>query len=429
MNYSKLWLIVKREYLTRLRSKIFIISTLLAPLAIILLFSIPVAIQAFSPDRDRDIIIVDNTGVLAEMLTSVEGSRYTDGSDEPVSHWRSQLSQSNIDGLVVFPENLLDDPSVSPSFYHDGGAGFTLIQNIRGEINNTIRDARLDRVEAPDEVKAILDDRRSLTTRTITDEGEEGEDTSAMFIVGLFMAFIIYGAMFAYGAVIMRGVIEEKSNRVVELIASCVKPFELLLGKVVGVGALGLTQFIIWGLMIFGFMTLAAPAAMLFMDQPDMSAAAVNGMEEGEMPFNIPSISGWLIVGFITFFLLGYLIYSSIYAAIGSAIENESDSQQLQIPILVLIIIPILLVNFVADDPHSTVAVITSIIPFFAPILMPVRMAVISVPFWQIALTIVLMITTFLVMIWLSAKIYRVGILMYGKKAGFAEIYKWMKYS
>lgn len=429
MNYSKLWLIIKREYLTRLRNKVFIISTLLGPLAIILLFSIPIAIQTFSPDRDRDIIIVDETGILAGMLTSGEDSRYTDGSHEPIAHWRSQLSDSNIDGLIILPENLLEDPSTSPSFYHDGGAGFTLIQEIRGELNNTIRDARLERVEATAEVKAILDDRRSLTTRTITEEGEEGEDTSAMFLVGIFMAFIIYGAMFAYGAVIMRGVIEEKSNRVVELIASCVKPFELLLGKVVGVGALGLTQFIIWGLMIFGFMTLAAPAAMLFMDQPDMSATAVNGMEEGEMPFNIPSISGWLIVGFITFFLLGYLIYSSVYAAIGSAIENESDSQQLQIPILVLIIIPILLVNFVADDPHSTVAVITSIIPFFAPILMPVRMAVISVPFWQIALTIVLMIATFLVMIWLSAKIYRVGILMYGKKAGFAEIYKWMKYS
>ena len=429
MNYSKLWLIIKREYITRLRSKVFIIATLLAPLAIILIFSIPIAIQTFSPDRDREIIIVDQTSVLVENLTSLEGSRYTDGSDEDVSHWRSQLTQGNIDGLIVLPENLLNDTSVTPNFFHDGAAGFTLIQNIRSEINNSIRDARLELVDAPDEVRNILADNRGMTTRTLTEEGEEGEDTSAMFIVGLFMAFIIYGAMFAYGAVIMRGVIEEKSNRVVELIASCVKPFELLLGKVIGVGALGLTQFTLWGLMIFGFMSLAGPAAMMFMDQPELQAAAANGNGQPDLPFNIPSISGWLIVGFIVFFLFGYLIYSSIYAAIGSAIENESDSQQLQIPILVLIIIPILLVNFVAEDPNSTVAVITSIVPFFAPILMPVRMAIISVPVWQIGLTLLLMALTFLLMIWLSAKIYRVGILMYGKKAGFAEIYKWMKYS
>lgn len=429
MNYSKLWLIIKREYITRLRSKVFIIATLLAPLAIILIFSIPIAIQTFSPDRDREIIIVDQTSVLVENLTSLEGSRYTDGSDEDVSHWRSQLTQGNIDGLIVLPENLLNDTSVTPNFFHDGAAGFTLIQNIRSEINNSIRDARLELVDAPNEVRNILADNRGMTTRTLTEEGEEGEDTSAMFIVGLFMAFIIYGAMFAYGAVIMRGVIEEKSNRVVELIASCVKPFELLLGKVIGVGALGLTQFTLWGLMIFGFMSLAGPAAMMFMDQPDLQAAAANGNGQPDLPFNIPSISGWLIVGFIVFFLFGYLIYSSIYAAIGSAIENESDSQQLQIPILVLIIIPILLVNFVAEDPNSTVAVITSIVPFFAPILMPVRMAIISVPVWQIGLTLLLMALTFLLMIWLSAKIYRVGILMYGKKAGFAEIYKWMKYS
>lgn len=430
MNYSKLWLIIKREYLTRLRSKVFIFTTLLAPVGIILLFTIPIIVQQLTSDRDRELIVVDKTGALIEHLTAMEDSRYTDGSDMEESHWRQKLIDGEIDGYILLPENLLDDTSVNPGFYHDGAAGFTLIQSIRDELNNRIRDARLERVDATDEIKAILDDRRSLTTRTITEEGVEGEDTSAMFFIGLFMAFIIYGAMFIYGAMILRGVIEEKANRVVEMVASCVKPFELLLGKVLGVGALGLTQFIIWGLMIFGFMTFAAPIAMIFMDQPDAAQqAAAMGASEEELPFNLPSISPWLIVGFIVYFLLGYLIYSSIYAAIGSAMENESDSQQLQMPILVLIIVPILLVNSVGDDPNSTLAVVTSLIPFFSPILMPVRVAIVSVPAWQIALSLALMIATFLLMMWLSSKVYRVGILMYGKKAGFKEIIRWIRYS
>lgn len=429
MNYNKLWLIVKREFITRIRSKVFIFTTLLAPLGIILIFAIPVIIQHITSDRDRELIIIDQTSEIAHELTAMEGSRYRDGSDHDEDHWRSQLTSGEIDGYILLPENLLDDSSVNPSFYHDGAAGFTLIQNIRDELNNRIRDTRLERVEATEEIKAILDDRRSLTTRTITEEGEEGEDTSAMFFIGLFMGFIIYIAMFIYGAMILRGVIEEKSNRVVELIASCVKPFELLLGKVLGVGALGLTQFIIWGLMIFGFMTLAAPIALLFIEQPEMTEAAAAGAPQEDMPFSFPTISPWLIVGFVGFFLLGYLIYSSVYAAIGSAIENESDSQQLQMPILILIIIPILLVNNVGNDPSSTLAIVASIIPFFAPILMPVRMAIVSVPFWQVALAVILMIATFFIMIWLSSKIYRVGILMYGKKAGFREIAKWIRYS
>ncbi len=429
MNYKKLWLIVKREFITRIRSKVFIFTTILAPLGIILIFAIPIIIQQIGGDRDRELVIIDQTNEIAHELTAMEGSRYRDGSDYDEEHWREKLTGGEIDGYILLPENLLDDASVNPSFFHDGAAGFTLIQNIRDELNNRIRDVRLERVEATDEIKAILDDRRSLTTRTITEEGEEGEDTSAMFFIGLFMGFIIYIAMFIYGSMILRGVIEEKSNRVVELIASCVKPFELLLGKVIGVGALGLTQFIIWGLMIFGFMSLAAPIALLFIDQPEMTEAAAAGVPEDDLPFTFPTISPWLIVGFVGFFLLGYLIYSSVYAAIGSAIENESDSQQLQMPILILIIIPILLVNNVGDDPTSTLAVVASIIPFFAPILMPVRLAIISVPIWQVALAVILMIATFLMMIWLSSKIYRVGILMYGKKAGFREIAKWIRYS
>ena len=429
MNYHKLWLIIKREYLTRIRSKVFIFTTILGPVGIVLLFSIPIIIQQLTGDRDRDLVIVDETGVIASELTLEEDSRYRDGSEHDVEHWRQQLTQGSIDGYVHLPADILEDSSVNPGFYHDGSAGFTLIQSIRSEINNRIRDVRLEGVAATEEVQAIISDQRSLVTRTITEAGEEGEDTSALFFVGLFMGLIIYMAMFIYGAMILRSVIEEKSNRVVELIASCVKPFELLLGKVLGVGALGLTQFIIWGLMIFGFVTFAGPIAMLFIEQPEATELAAGAQGQEELPFNIPSISVWLIVGFVGFFLLGYLIYSSIYAAIGSAIENESDGQQLQLPIITLIIIPILLVNNVGEDPTSTLAIVTSIIPFFAPILMPVRMAIITVPFWQIALSVILMLATFLLMIWLSGKIYRTGILMYGKKAGFREIYKWLRYS
>jgi ABC-2 type transport system permease protein len=280
-------------------------------------------------------------------------------------------------------------------------------------------------------VQEILAIRTQLVTRKLTEQGEETQDTLALFMIGYIMCFVIYGAMFGYGAIIMRSVIEEKTSRIIEVITSSVKPFELLMGKVLGVGALGLTQFLIWSVSASGLLALAVPVTALVLgDSATVPVNSVNAQTAAtsELPFEIPTIGAELWITFILFFLLGYLMYSALFAAVGSAVDSESDTQQLMLPIMLPIILPMLFLGRVAQDPDSSFSVITSIIPFFSPMLMPVRVAMTDVPTWEYFSAIALMTGTFIGLIWVSSRIYRVGILMYGKKASFKEMAKWIRY-
>ena len=306
-----------------------------------------------------------------------------------------------------------------------------LIAEIRSDIRMVLQNERLDRAEVGEVVQEILAMRQQLLTRKLTAEGEETQDTLALFMIGYIMCFIIYGAMFGYGAIIMRSVIEEKTNRIIEVITSSVKPFELLMGKVLGVGALGLTQFIIWSVSASGLLAIAAPITALLIgnNTTAIDASGAAAQATSEIPFEIPTIGPELWITFILFFLLGYLIYSALFASVGSAVDSESDTQQLMLPIMVPIILPMLFLGRVAQDPNSTFSIITSMIPFFAPMLMPVRVAMTDVPAWEYITAVILMTGTFVGLIWLSSRIYRVGILMYGKKASFKEMAKWIRYN
>lgn len=264
-----------------------------------------------------------------------------------------------------------------------------------------------------------------------TDEGEATDATWLYAGLGYVMGFVIYIAMFVYGAMVMRGVIEEKTNRIVEVVASSARPFELMMGKVLGIGAVGLTQFVLWivlalaGLAVFGAVLggMVEPAALAGTD-------AAAGAEE--LPFD-PSLLSLsrvpfsLVVYFLLFFLGGYLLYGSLFAAIGSAVEQESDAQSLQLPILIPVILPALFLPFIADNPDAPASVILSLVPFFSPILMVVRAAATTVPFWQMALALALLALAFVGTIWLASRIYRVGILMYGKKATFRDLARWVR--
>ncbi|MBP3192453.1 ABC transporter permease [Natronogracilivirga saccharolytica] len=424
INKEKLLLIIKREYLSRLKSKVFIVTTVLAPIGMILLLVLPGLIQTLSSDRERQYLVYDETEEVGKRLVEDDTTIYR-MSDAGPEELRQQLMRGEIEGYIIIPHEILDGEGRT-SFYHDGTAGMTTTSRVRSDLQRIVQDVRLDRLEAPDEVRIVLRESVEIENLTITDTGEEEEDTGFFVFVGIIMGFIIYGAMFAYGAVIMRSVMEEKTSRIVEVIASSVKPFELLMGKVIGVGALGLTQFAIWSAAGAILLTVAGPLIGLFAGSGTEAAdASAAGTEAAA--FTIPSVGPMLWIGFILFFLLGFLIYSSLFAAVGSAVDQESDSQQLQMPVILLIIIPLLFLVTVSDDPGSNMAVALSMFPFFAPILMPVRMAVISVPLWQLFGTILLMILTFLVLIWISARIYRVGILMYGKKASFRELLIWIR--
>ncbi|MEX0779339.1 MAG: ABC transporter permease [Balneolales bacterium] len=428
MNFNKLKIIIQREYITRVRTKAFIITTLLAPILMTAILVVPMLLMIFSSDRERTFPVHDESGVILERMMQESPGSYKTTEDVSSEELRRRVISGDLEGYVFISSGILED-NVPPDFFHDGSAGFSVTNTVRNDIRNAVRDEKLDRAQAGPEIKQIMTQSLSLNTRTLSSSGEEEQDSGILFGIGYFMAFAIYFALFTYGSLVMRGVIEEKTSRVVEVMASCVKPFELLLGKVLGIGAVGLTQFIIWIAAGAALLALAVPVMSLF---GSFSATPDMGMEAAgaaELPFTIPTIGFSLWLGFIAFFLLGYLTYSSIFAAIGSAVDSETDTQQLMIPVIFLLVIPIMILGKVASDPTSTFAVVTSMVPFFAPILMPVRMAVIDLPLWQLLGSLLLCTFTFLLIIWLSARIYRVGILMYGKKPTLREMARWIRYS
>jgi ABC-2 type transport system permease protein len=296
---------------------------------------------------------------------------------------------------------------------------------VESDFRQVIREERLRRAEVSEEIQEIYDARVNLDTRRLTREGEEeDDDTVFLSFVGMILGIIIFISIFSYGGYITRGVIEEKTNRIVEVIASSVKPIELLTGKMAGVGALAITQFAIWILAFSGLATLAGPVAMSMMDTtPQMGGA------EAELPafLDFPTIETSLIIYFILFFILGYLLYSSLFAAIGSAADSDTDTQQLMLPITIPIMIAYFIMFHTWRSPDSLLSVVSSIIPFFSPILMVTRIAITDVPFWQIGTSVLLMIITFAGTMWLSSKIYKVGILSYGSTASFKDILKWVR--
>lgn len=421
MNREKLFLIVKREYLTRLRSKVFIVTTILAPVVMILLLVLPAFIHMASSDRERTFVVYDETGVLAERLERTNSGAYLP-ADRSASELRQQLASGELEAYILLPHELIDGMGHARLF-HDGSVGMATSARVRSDIQAVVRDYRLERADVSDEIRSILSERVVTESRTITDEGEDGQDTTAFVFVGIFMGFIIYGAMFGYGSVILRSVMEEKTSRVVEVIASAVKPFELLTGKVIGVALLGLTQFAIW--IVSGMMLLSVAGPVISWFQGGVASGGTGELESAAV--QLPTIDPVLWIGFVLFFLLGFLIYSALFAAVGSAVDQESDAGQLQAPIILLIVIPILFLMAVSEDPSSRMATILSMVPFFAPILMPVRMAVIPVPYWELLLTIAGMTLTFLALMWMSARIYRTGILMYGKKASLRDLWHWVR--
>jgi ABC-2 type transport system permease protein len=430
MNLEKIQLVFAREYLTRIKSKAFILSTLLAPIGLILLIAIPIVLSLMETEKRHVIGISDETGIIFEKLVEQNPERYELLENLSTDELRDLVLTQKVDGFVVFNEQHLRNEA-NPELFYRGTGGLGLVGELRNDIRITLQSVRLDQAEVGSEVRDILAMRTTLQTRKITETGEETQDTMALFFVGYIMFFIIYAAMFGYGAVIMRSVIEEKTNRIIEVITSSVKPFELLLGKVLGVGALGLTQFGIWSVTSAVLLTVAGPLALMLTASSGSAATgdAAAMANAAELPFTIPSIGAETWIVFVLFFLMGYLMYSALFAAVGSAVDSESDANQLMIPIMIPIMIPLMFIGVVASDPDSTFAVVTSLVPFFAPMLMPMRVAMSPVPFWEIGLAVILMVITFLGMIWISSRIYRVGILMYGKKASFRELLRWVRYS
>lgn len=434
MSLQQILLVLKREYMTRIRSKAFIIATILIPIGMIVFIGIMVGIAVWDSDTEQTIGISDQTEVLYPRLQTISGERYRNLSDLTEDSLRALVQRNEIDGFIQL-DSLHISGGKKIEFVSGGGGGLKLQSDIQTDLREVIRNERLAQANVSEDIQKIYESNITLETRKLTQAGEETEDdTGFLTVVGIVMGVIIFGSITGYGGLITRSVIEEKTNRIVEVIASSVKPIELLFGKMGGIGALALTQMTFWITSLLGLAAAAGPVASIFlseqmnqMSQAQEAAQASQAQSINPEMFTLPAIDTSLIIYFAIFFVLGYLIYASLFAAIGSAVDSEADTQQYMFPIMVPIFIAYVIMFQTMSNPDGTLSVIGSLIPFCTPIVMITRIAITDVPFWQIGLSILLMIGTFAGTMWLSAKIYSVGILSYGKSANWKELMKWIR--
>jgi len=427
---KKIWIVLKSEFLRRVRSVWFIVGTLLAPILIIALSTLPAILGAAAIGSDeKTIAVIDETGVLFDEFQNRVGDQFTTTkSGASLDDLREQVLAGSLDAYLIIPESILED-SGEATFYSVEGGGLTGASRLENSLSRALEEHRLDAYEVSDEIREIINTRVPVESIKLTEEGEEADSAAFYSILGYIMGFIIYMAMFLYGAYVIQGVLEEKTTRVIEVMVSSVRPFQMLMGKVLGIGAVGITQMIVWSGLMLGITFFAGTIISMFMSPADLNLPVDASQEEilAAMDITIPSIDPSVFIWFVFFFIGGYLLYASLFAAVSSVVEQQQDAQGLLTPIYMLIIIPIMFIVFFVESPNSPLAIGLSMVPFFSPILMVVRVAVTEVPIWQVLLSYTLLIGTFLGSMWVSSRIYRIGILMYGKKPSVRDLLKWVR--
>ncbi|CAI8355873.1 MAG: Uncharacterised protein [Rhodothermaeota bacterium MED-G12] len=442
INFSKIWLIIKREYKTRVQTKSFMLSTFLTPLLILGIIGLLIFITVSSTDNEapKQVIVIDETGRMFEPLRQLNANRYIPiSASQSVDQIRDLIMEDELDGYVFFDQTFLSEGTPA-TFVHNGSGGITFFESLRSDVRDVTRQIRLEDNEVSEEVIAIFEERPALENRRLNETGvDEQSNAFLSSIGGILIGVFIFIGLFGYGAILMRSVIEEKTSRIVEIITSSVKPIELMLGKLLGVCLVALTQFSLWIATYAGVTILAAPVAQFFINQRmgdlqnsliavDAKGTAANVPSDIDLSFLEQfSIDPLFILYFFVFFVLGFLMYSSIFAAIGAAVDSEQDSQQFMTPVMLPIFLGYMLNFRIAEAPDSTLAIMASLFPLTSPINMVTRMLVSNVPFWEVLLSILLLILSLIGMLLLAARIYRTGILMYGKKPTFKELYKWIK--
>ena len=429
---DKIWIVLKSEFIRRVRSKWFIIGTLLAPLFIIAISVLPAVLGAAASDADeKQIVVLDDTGIFEDGLNKHAGDQYQFFlSGASPDNLRQEVLDGKYNGYLFIPKSILNGEGEA-SFYSVEGSGLSGGSRLERALTRTLEEHRLEEFDLSEEIREVLSASVGVRTVKITEDGGEEEDSAAFYsILGYVMGFIIYMAMFLYGTYVIQGVLEEKSTRVIEVMVSSVKPFQMLMGKVLGIGAVGIVQMLVWSGLMFATILFAGSIVSFFVDPAALDLANNASQEEilEAVDFSIPTIKPAVFVWFVLFFLGGYLLYSSLFAAVSSLVEQQQDAQGLLMPIYLLIIIPIMFMIFFIESPNSSLAITMSMVPFFSPILMVVRVAVTEVPFWQVGLAYLLLLGTFIGSMWLSSRIYRIGILMYGKKPKIKDLIKMMRY-
>jgi len=436
---DKLKLIIKREFLAKVKNKSFLIMTILSPLMVVGLLSLIIFLNEKNSEEIRTVAFVDESQQFSDAFIDSDALKYIDLTSLGVEEAREKTKEFYY-GLLVIPKtDSLSQLSKNITFFSNDTPSLTVLSSIESKLEKKIRNLKIEQLHIDvDKIKAIE------TTVTIAAENFSGEKSSKIgsmlrMVAGGGFGYLIFMFIIIYGTSVMRSVIEEKTSRIIEVIISSVKPFQLMLGKIIGNAMAGILQFIIW--MIIGGLLMFAITLFFGVDVAEVSSNSgkmtpemiqqMQNSTNNDLQLilleikNLPIMT--IFFSFIIYFLGGYLIYSSIYAAIGAAVDSETDTQQFMMPVLMPLVIAIYVGFSVIENPHGPIAVAFSLFPLTSPIVMLMRIPF-GVPWWQLITSIALLIVTFIGMVWFAAKIYRVGILMYGKKPTYKEIYKWLKY-
>ncbi len=418
---NSLGLVIGREYFERVKRKSFIISTILVPVLMIALMAAPALFMLLGKSEQKTVQVVDNTGALAARLSGNDEITFVAAS-LPVDSLRADEGN---EAILVIGSGAIDDPTHGITLLSRGSVSMMTDAYITGQLRNAIEDARHESYNIPDIKKILADVQADVRMSTVRIDQEKDTETSSEFsyFLALAMDMMLYMFIIIYGQMVMTSIIEEKNNRVLEIVVSSVKPFQLMLGKITGVGLVAITQILIWALLIGTATAVATPfltPETLGDDVPVEIAGAISQFTE-------PGFLISLLIYTLLFFIGGFLFYASIYAAIGSAVSNVQDASQLSSIATMPVIIGIIGSMAIMNDPGSTLAFWISVIPFTSPMAMMARLPY-GVPGWEIALSLLILYVAFIFMIWLCGKIYRVGIFMYGKKPTLLENVKWARY-
>lgn len=431
-------LIAKRELLTRIRKKTFLLSTILLPLVIFLFYGLIIYFSV-KGDDGFNIAVADKANLFQGKIQSKGDVVFTFMNNETETSLRDKIIKKQIDAYVFIPEGTTIENFDTLKFISGKKVGLTSRERIERRLNNSLEEKRLIALNIS---KNALDSIQNKTNHFVfsTLEGKEEEDgnVGVSYAVGFISGFLIYIILFIYGTMVMRGVMEEKVSRIAEVIISSVKPFQLMMGKIFGIGAVGLIQFFIWMVLIIGLqfvLVLMFPAIDPAQVQAQAGSMGMNGGNNAgaavlEIRNNLASINFPLILGcFVFYFLGGYLLYSSLFAAVGSSVnEDPQDAQSLMLPITMPIIFGIVIMTKAVNAPYSSLSVFGSLFPLTSPIVMMARVAhgiPGGVTWWELLLSMLFLVIGFIGTTWLAAKIYRTGILMYGKKPTWKELWKW----
>ncbi|MDI9364051.1 MAG: ABC transporter permease [Flavobacterium sp.] len=428
---NKTWLVAKREFLSRVQKKTFLLTTILLPLVIFGFYALIIYFTVKSTD-DFKVAVVDNANIFGGKIASKDDISFVFVKDESFESLKAKVSKKEFDGYVFVDSNFNASTNDSLVFVSGKTVGVMTRTDIQKRINNALENQRL--LSSLNISKKTLDSLQrgnDIKFSTLDGKAEDDSKASASLIVGYISGFLIYIVLFIYGAMVMRGVMEEKTTRIAEVIISSVKPFQLMMGKITGIGAVGLVQFLIW-ICLTLFLRVLLPLlipGMADVTQPGAAQALETAKGSGLLTAIFSSITFSTVCLFIFYFLGGYLLYSSLFAAVGSVVnEDPQEAQSLMLPITMPIIFSIVIMQSAVNNPTGGLAVFGSLFPLTSPIVMMARLPFgvpSTVPYWQLIVSMALLVGGFLSTTWLSAKIYRVGILMYGKKVSWKEMSKW----